>query len=314
EIDRLHHEVVSIHVFGALARGALELGLADMRRDTPHNSRSDAILQIKQFAEAALIAIRPDHGVGLNVGELDADANLVAASAHAAGQHVAHAKLLADFSDIDFPCAVGQGGRMGDHEQAPYARERHDDVVDHSVSEIGVFRIVSAGPKRHDRDRWYLGASGRLTMRDGTRSCSNSGNAQRKGVDGARYVLKPELAKIVDRHVDPCADYLAQGIRNHDAACRRILLETGRNVDAGAVDVFGFDDHVADIETHAHLNSAILRLSRFTLRNFALDLERAAQGVDGAVEGRDKSVASIAYDASSVGNDAWVDDLNPNCA
>src|SRR5271166_1133826 len=64
------------------------------------------------------------------------DAEPRARLAHAALQHIAHAKLAPDLSDIDRPSLVGEARIARDHEQPPDARQSGGDVFDHSVDEI----------------------------------------------------------------------------------------------------------------------------------------------------------------------------------
>src|SRR4029453_13504718 len=91
----------------------------------------------------AFEALRPDIRPGLGVAELPGDAHLVAGLAHAAFQHVAHAKLAADFLHVHRPTLVDEARIAPDDEQPANARQGDDDVFHYAVGEILLLRIAA---------------------------------------------------------------------------------------------------------------------------------------------------------------------------
>lgn len=61
EVDRLHHQVVGIHALWTLAQCPPELSLADVGGETPNDASRNAVLQVEQLGELAVVTISPDH-------------------------------------------------------------------------------------------------------------------------------------------------------------------------------------------------------------------------------------------------------------
>ena len=78
-----------------------------------------AILQIEYVLDLALETLGPDMRRGRGVDELPGDADARARLAHAAFQHVAHAKLAADLLHVDGAALVGEGRIARDDEDVP---------------------------------------------------------------------------------------------------------------------------------------------------------------------------------------------------
>ncbi len=77
------------------------------------------------------------------IDELSRDAHSVGGFPDAAFQHVAHPKLAPDHLHVDGAPLVCEARIAGDDEQRLEMRQRRDDVIDHSISEVVLFRITA---------------------------------------------------------------------------------------------------------------------------------------------------------------------------
>ena len=69
--------------------------------DRSHDLFRNFILQGKNVRQVAVVSIGPDVIAGCGVDELRGDAHAIAALAHAALQHVAHAEFAGDALHVD---------------------------------------------------------------------------------------------------------------------------------------------------------------------------------------------------------------------
>ena len=144
--------VVGVQAFRRLALGALDLGPFELRRDRADDAFRDLVLQFEDVVERAFEALRPEMRAGRGVDQLPGDAHPVAGLAHAAFQHVAHAKLAADLLHVHGPALVGEARIARDDEQPADARQRGDDVLDHAVGEIFLLGVAAQVLERQDGD------------------------------------------------------------------------------------------------------------------------------------------------------------------
>ena len=110
-------EVIGVEAFGPLALRALDLGATKIRLDDSDDARGDLVLQIEHVFERAVELVGPKMRAGLGLDQLGRDAQPAARLAHAALQHIAHAKLAPDLPDIDRLALVGEARIARDHEQ-----------------------------------------------------------------------------------------------------------------------------------------------------------------------------------------------------
>ena len=105
---------------------------------------------------------------------------------------------------------------------------------------------------------------------------------RRQGKDMRRIgdVLQPLLAEIDELGGDR-APHMAPGVsRDADAAGRREPFEARDDIDAVAVDVVRRDNDVAEIDTDAELDAAVLRQQGVASANDPLHIQRAAYRID----------------------------------
>jgi hypothetical protein len=76
--------VVGVEALGRLARGPLDLGLLELRRDRADHARRHLILQIENVLDAAVEMVGPQMRAGRNIDELRGDAHPLRQLAHAA--------------------------------------------------------------------------------------------------------------------------------------------------------------------------------------------------------------------------------------
>src|SRR5271165_1900610 len=78
------------------------------------------------------------------------DADPVAALAHRAFEHVAHAELAPDLFHIDGLALVSEARIAGDDEEPADAAQRGDDLLDHAVGEIFLLGVTAhVGERQH---------------------------------------------------------------------------------------------------------------------------------------------------------------------
>jgi len=77
---------------------------------------------------------------------------------------------------------------------------------------------------------------------------------------------------------------VADGARDHDAARRRLGLQSGRDVHAVAVEVVTLDNEIAQMNADAKHHRLGIGQTRVQLGGCLLELNRSAQGVDRARE------------------------------
>src|SRR5712664_772559 len=198
QIDRLHDEIVSVHAFRTLPKGAAELRLPNVRRNAPYYTGGNTGLEVEEFRYRAIVAISPDNRAGLNVRQFSCDTQLVEHSPHAPCQNVAHPKVLPHLLDVDRLVFVEESGRTRNHKETSDARERDNYVFDHPFAEVGVFRAVAPRPKGQDRYRGHGCALAR-PARAGSNSTLSTSHAQRIGSHRSSNVLQAKVTKIFDR-------------------------------------------------------------------------------------------------------------------
>ena len=88
--QRPHHQVPCVHAVGRLAPAAKILGSVDLRFDRGDDGVGDLVLHREYVGQIAVVMLRPDMAAGRGIVELRGDADAIAASSHAAFDHVAH--------------------------------------------------------------------------------------------------------------------------------------------------------------------------------------------------------------------------------
>src|SRR5258705_18822 len=77
------------------------------------------------------------------VNELPSDAHATTRLANTAFEHVPHSKLAPNLLDVDSFAFVGEARITCDNEQRLEARQRGNDLLHHSISEVVLFRITA---------------------------------------------------------------------------------------------------------------------------------------------------------------------------
>ena len=124
-------------------------------------------------------------------------------------------------------------------------------------------------------------------------------------------ILDADLAAVLEANVDPIADALVDDRGDADAARLGQRLQARGDVDAIAVNVVAFDDHVAKIDANSEND---LWLAQGFIRQGAvgpLHRKRAVYGIDHAAKFDDGAVADQLHDAAVVGSDGRLKDGFP---
>src|SRR5262249_48661641 len=88
-----------------------------------------------------------------SIDQLSRDAHALSVLAHAAFEHITNAKLPTNLFYIDRTALVAKARIARDHKQPADATQRRDDVLDDSVREIVLSRVVAHVLERQDGDR-----------------------------------------------------------------------------------------------------------------------------------------------------------------
>jgi hypothetical protein len=104
---------------------------------------------------------------GASVDQLSGDAHPTSALAHRAFEHITDAKLPPDLLHINGLAFVGKTGIPRDDKKPTDARERGDDLLDHTVGEIFLFRVAAHIGEWQHRDRRLVGSC-RALLRSAT--------------------------------------------------------------------------------------------------------------------------------------------------
>src|SRR5207244_3814797 len=107
--------------------------------------------------ERTIEAVGPEMSAGFRIDQLPSDAHPAAAFAHRAFEHIAHAHFTADLLHIDRLSLVREARIARDHEEPADARQGRDDLLDHAVHEIFLFRVAAHVLERQHRDRRLVG-------------------------------------------------------------------------------------------------------------------------------------------------------------
>ena len=236
--------------FRWLAQRAPLFRIRDSRSDGPGDRQRDLVLHCKYVGQITVVTLRPNVVAGLGVDELRGHANPLAAPAHAAFQHVAHAEFAPDLLHVDRIALVGEAGIAGDDEQRTAAGQFGDDVVGDAVREILLLRVAAHVGEGEHGDRWSVRQRQRFGCRYGCGGGSVDG-PKHKRLDGSRDVLQVECPKRLEGEIEPVMHMIAHRARDADAAWRALGLEPGRDIHAVAVQVGSVGNRIADVDPHA---------------------------------------------------------------
>src|SRR5436309_11448790 len=121
---------------------------------------------------------------------------------------------------------------------------------------------------------------------------------------GSRDVLDGVLADRLAAERQLARDLIVRRARDADAAALGQTFQTGRNVDAVAVEPLALDDHVAQIDADAEAHPPERRELGIARLELALDVDGALHGVDDARELRQHVVARGVHDAPALAGHA----------
>src|SRR5262249_54777585 len=120
------------------------------------------------------------------------------------------------------------------------------------------------------------------------------------GVDGGGDVLQRLLAHVLVGEAEPLAYRVAHTAGDADAARLGQALEPRGEGDAVAENVLLVVDHVAEVDADAVFDASGLRHAGVTLAHAALNLDRAAHGVDHRGELDQRAIAGQFHELAAV--------------
>ena len=191
---RLQHEIVGVQAVRPLAPHALDLGAAQTGLDRADDVERDLVLQREHVVERAVEALAPQLVSALGIDHLRGDADAAAVLAHASLHQIAHAQRAGDLLHVDRHAPVGEAGMARDDEQPFDARQSGDDVLDHAVGEIGLFRIAAEIGEGQHRDGRFVRQDGRRRRRRGGRGAGHGDRRPDIAIAATRQRLDPVRA------------------------------------------------------------------------------------------------------------------------
>jgi hypothetical protein len=124
-----------------------------------------------------------------------------------------------------------------------------------------------------------------------------------------RDVLDLLLAQILKEEGQPVAHVIMNRIGDEHPAGIGQGFDARGDVDAVAINVVVFDDHVAEIDADAQLDAVVRRRARVPLGYRLLDLDCAAHRIDDAGKFDQQAVAGGLDDAALVFGDFRIEEL-----
>ena len=120
-------------------------------------------------------------------------------------------------------------------------------------------------------------------------------------------VLQTALADVLEWDLHDLANLIVDGLRDANSSRLGKLFEASSDVDAGAVKIFVFGDHVPEVDADAELHLLFVGNGRVSLRDLVLNLDGAANSLDDARKFGDDAVACAAENVSAVGRNRLLD-------
>ncbi len=133
--------------------------------DRADDALGDAVLELEDVLDAALVAVGPDVDAGRRVDQLRRDTQSSAGLPHTTFQDVADAELLANLLDAHRLALVGEGRVSRDDEKGADTRQRRGDLLHHAVREIFLFGIAAHVLEGQHGDRRLVGQRQRFPHR-----------------------------------------------------------------------------------------------------------------------------------------------------
>ena len=245
---------------------------------------------------------------GGGIDELSRDAYSISRFANAAFQHVAYPKFAPDLLHIDGAPLVGEARIAGDDEQRLEMRQRRDDVIDHSIREVILFRITAHVGEWQNSDGGLIRERKGVTNRQAVRH-SWHGATVRNAPDPHRFgdILQGLRAQILKRYIYLATNLPTRVIRNADTARLCNPFETHRNIDPITKDIVLFDNNITDVNADAEFDPLVLRHVDVLFGHAALNFVGTSHGVDHAGELGNSAVPGILDDTSVMLSDFGIE-------
>ncbi|MFO1059349.1 MAG: hypothetical protein U1E53_20575 [Dongiaceae bacterium] len=269
------------------------------RRDHP---RRNLVLQRKDVADVPIVPLGPEMAPRLAVDELGGDAKTGPRLPDAALQDVGDAQPTGELDNFDRLPLEGERRVARYDEDGRDPRQVGDDVLGYAVAEILLLRVAAHVGKGQDDDR-------RLARRRGRRRRSHVGAAHAIEPDRLGDVLQGPLAEILEGEVDLAADLGMDSRRDEDAAGLGLALQARSDIDAIAVEIAAFDDHVTEVDPDPQDDAAVDGPIGVGACHGPLQLARTGNGLDRARELDQRPVAQQLDDTAAMAAHQRLQDL-----
>src|SRR6266853_877247 len=186
-------------------------------------------------------------------------------------------------------------------------RQRRDDLLHHSISEVVLFRIAAhVGEWQNSNGGFVRKGKGGLRF---WRNCRFRflRARNREHLHRSRDVLQLDLALVVETYIDPVTDLIVNSTRDRNASRHSDAFEPRCNIDAIAEDIVVVDDDVSQMDADAELDPLGLGYLRVLASHAALNFDGALRCIDGTGKFDQQTVASGLDDAAAMFGDCGVD-------
>src|SRR6516162_10208309 len=140
---RAQVEIVGAEIGRRPRGGAAYFSCLQCRLDNTGSAESDFVLKLENIFQRAVETVGPQMRPAEGIDQLPGDPHLRSRLAHRAFQNVADAKFAPDLLHIYRLTLVGEGRIAGDDEEPADARERGDNLLDHTVGEIFLLWVAT---------------------------------------------------------------------------------------------------------------------------------------------------------------------------
>ncbi len=203
-----------------------------------------------------------------------------------------------------------KGGVAGDDEKRTELGKLGDDILGDAVGEELLIRIgAHVDEGKHGKRRLVGQLERRCVDPRGGFTESRRSRGRSRPINSYRpiHVLHPLLAQVFQVEVELAAQRLVGGAGETETARLGEPFQSGRHIDAIAVEVLPLDDHVTQIDTDTKDDPSLGRDVPVALDHALLYRQSAGHGVDDTGEFDQGAVAHELHDAPPLGRDRGVD-------
>ena len=260
------------------------------------------VLNREDVGKIAIIPLRPGMAAALAVDQLTGHAYPVARLAHAALQHVMHAKCPRDILNIAAFPFEGEAGVAGDDEQALEAGQLGDDILGDAIGEIVLLRIAGHIGEGQHRDGGFLGQRERFRNacgRDAADRPAPDGNRPRDILERLRPAVRKDCRRLA-------IETVPRAVGNQQSPGLGQRFEPRGDIDAVAIDILLLENHLTDMDADPEAQEIMVREP-------FLHLHRAVNRIGDAGEFDQPAISHALDDLAAMVGDGGFEQVPAHC-